>query len=83
MTDRPILIRHRDDTPWWESPLPWRLHWCRPQTVAIDSLSDGTELLVERCPCGAARLDFGHWINRNETRNNRRNRRRLTKRDRR
>jgi hypothetical protein len=60
-------LRHFDGVPWWEAPIPRRVHRCRPQTrgtIGGDS--------VERCACGAIRQPgWSSWINRNERRQGR------------
>lgn len=46
---------------WWhKAPLPRRWHRCTPQTRATLN-----GLRVERCACGATRLDGHAWIERN------------------
>lgn len=46
---------------WWhKAPLPPRLHRCTPQSRAVIS-----DRKVERCACGATRLDDGAWFERN------------------
>ena len=50
-----------DDVPWWDAPVPRRWHRCRVQTTgATERL-----VLVDRCACGAIRLDSHYWMNRN------------------
>lgn len=58
-------IAHLDGIPWFKAPLPRRWHRCRPQTGGwFDELT-----FIERCACGAARLDAtGEWSRRNERR---------------
>jgi hypothetical protein len=46
---------------WWEAPLPPRKHKCTPQTTGWTS----GFTLVERCACGAIRLDRRSWRERN------------------
>jgi len=60
-------ILHLDGVPWWEAPLPRRWHRCRVQTSGL--LHPGE--LVERCACGAFRLNGRYWIDRNERRKSR------------
>lgn len=57
---------HRDGIPWYDAPVPRRWHRCWPQTTG----STRTIARVERCACGATRLDGpGHpWIDRNSRR---------------
>ena len=53
-----------NDVPWHDAPLPRRLHRCRTQTSGLMGLT-----LVERCACGAIRLDGrGPWADRNTRR---------------
>lgn len=52
MTD----IEHRDGLPWFEAPLPPRIHRCSTQTSGWVGLH-----LVVRCACGAIRRDSDRW----------------------
>lgn len=62
--ERRINMTHRDDIPWWKAPKPRRWHRCSPQTTAFPDFRK-----VERCTCGAIRLDgIGPWIERNSRR---------------
>jgi len=57
-----IEMTHRDDVPWWEAPIPRRLHRCSAQTTGWRNILD----LVERCACGGIRFDgHGRWLDRN------------------
>lgn len=57
-------ITHVDRVPWWEAPLPSRWHRCWPQTTGRDH-----GFGIERCPCGAARIEgFNQWLARNSRR---------------
>lgn len=59
-----MLLSHLNGVPWHEAPLPRRLHRCWPQTRVFLHLRR-----VDRCACGATRLDdHGLWIDKNETR---------------
>lgn len=53
---RPRIARldNLDDIGWWQAPIPPRNHTCWAQTTAYDVL--GLKI-VERCACGAIRLD--------------------------
>lgn len=62
-TDGPD-VRHRGGVWWHEAPLPRRWHRCRPQTVGWVNLFTW----VERCACGAIKVDNGVWHNKNQTR---------------
>lgn len=55
---------HLDGVKWFEAPVPRRWHRCTPQTRAWIGLFTR----VERCACGAIRIDEGFWHNKNETR---------------
>jgi hypothetical protein len=66
--DRSVEMEHRDGLSWWEAPVPRRLHRCKPQTRGY--LNWFT--FVERCACGAIRMDGSHWMDRNSTRKRRR-----------
>lgn len=60
------MIRHEDGYTWWSSaPLPPEDHVCKPWTI----LFDNGQIAVERCPCGAIRLDAGgRWMEVNSRR---------------
>jgi ribosomal protein S27AE len=56
---------------WNDSEPPWSLHRCRPQTRGWMNANS-----VERCRCGATRLDGNSpWLERNQTRQHRKRRR--------
>lgn len=56
-----VLAPHsRDGVPYFQAPLPRRWHRCEPWTSM--RLDTG---LVERCACGAIRLDGDGWLERN------------------
>lgn len=59
-----IDIQHVDGVAWYDAPLPPRLHRCQTQT------SGWLRILtkVERCACGAMRVDGNGWANKNERR---------------
>ena len=61
--------QHRNGIPWYAAPLPRRWHRCAPWTTG----STQGLALVERCACGATRLDGeGHpWMERNSRRSER------------
>jgi hypothetical protein len=50
-----------DGVPWYEAPIPKRLHRCWPQTKGRYNYLT----LVERCACGSIRRPDGPWIERN------------------
>jgi hypothetical protein len=56
-------LTHADDVPWWLAKVPATRHRCKPQ-------SDGWRGVehIERCACGAVRVNDGTWINRNARR---------------
>lgn len=58
--------QHRDGIPWHNAPIPHRWHRCKTWTTG----STRNLALVERCACGAIRLDGeGHpWMDRNSRR---------------
>jgi len=58
--DGSFEVTHRDGVPWFEAPLPPRKHECFAQTEGWS----GWVNRVERCPCGAIRLDGrrGVWV---------------------
>lgn len=69
-----VPVTHIHDMPWDLLPAPWRRHRCWPQSWG----SIGPFRLVQRCPCGATRLDEdGPWLGRNLRRPTFRDRRRL------
>lgn len=55
-----LSVEHLDGVPWYEAPIPSRLHHCWAQTRALD---EGVR--IERCPCAAIRLDGDGWVERN------------------
>jgi hypothetical protein len=58
------FVWNENDVEWWKAPLPRWWHRCKPQTTGVIS-----ESLVERCACGAIRLDgSGFWGERNSRR---------------
>lgn len=61
--DQNIYSEHKDGISWSESVLPFRLHRCRVQTSGWIS-----DHLVDRCSCGALRIDMGHWNFKNNRR---------------
>lgn len=58
-----IELFHLHGVPWFEAQTPSRFHRCTAQTRAWDVLT-----LIERCACGAIRLDSHGWIDRNQSR---------------
>ena len=59
-----VEISHLEGVPWWEAPRPRRWHFCRAQTLGwIDYFTR-----VERCACGATRLNGRGWFERNSRR---------------
>lgn len=59
---------HLDGVPYWEAPVPRRLHLCTAQTRGWC----GYFTLVERCACGGTRRNgTGRWIERNSERKGR------------
>lgn len=76
--DSGCYIESRGGVPWFDAPLPRRLHRCDPQTRGC--ADDG--VVVERCACGATRLlgRRGPWIGKNETRKGPRSRLTLARR---
>jgi hypothetical protein len=61
------MIQHANAVTWAEAPIPRRLHRCRRQTVGVVRFFT----LIERCACGAARIDGGPWIEKNSRRKGR------------
>jgi hypothetical protein len=56
-TGQPVEVRHRNNLPWYDAPLPRRWHRCRPQTDGWLNLTR-----VQRCACGAIRDVYrGRW----------------------
>jgi hypothetical protein len=68
------MLMHRNGIPWWEAPLPRRLHRCTPWTTgSLEQLTILTiparTAVVSRCACGAVRVAGDHrWQQRNERR---------------
>lgn len=57
------VLEHKDGVPWHKAPLPYPWHKCQPQTWGWSNFD-----YVERCACGAIRLDRGIWLEKNATR---------------
>jgi hypothetical protein len=55
-----LIIHDKDGVPWHDAPRPLRLHFCKAWTYGWDG-----PLYVERCSCGAIRLDRHIWMERN------------------
>jgi hypothetical protein len=49
---------------WLHAPLPRRRHHCTTQTRGVTNWFTG----IQRCACGAMRVNNGHWTGRNERR---------------
>lgn len=58
----------RGGVSWHEAPIPSRWHRCQVQTYGYLNWFE----LVERCACGAIRMDGRSWLSRNERRKSRR-----------
>lgn len=58
-----INSEHREGIMWHEAVLPFRLHRCRAQSSGWVN-----DYLVDRCSCGALRVDLQHWNFKNERR---------------
>lgn len=59
-----VPFTHEDTIPWDRMRLPRRFHRCWVQSWG----SCGPFEMVERCPCGATRLDGGPWLHKNSRR---------------
>ena len=58
-------VEDLDGVSWHKAPVPRRFHCCRPQTRGR---LESEFRLVERCACGATRLDgSGPWMSRRRT----------------
>jgi hypothetical protein len=75
-------IEHLDGVPWYEAGVPGRWHRCKPRTRGLlhrpvtRRASEPALDYVERCACGATRLDrVSPWMEKNQTRKARRRRR--------
>jgi hypothetical protein len=55
-----LELVHANGVPWWEAKVPHRWHRCRVQTSGVHRF-----VQVERCACGAIRLDGRVWLERN------------------
>lgn len=62
-----LRIENLNGVPWHKAPLPRRWHRCQAQTRGWDMLT-----YIERCACGAIRLNGRGWLDRNSTRRSRR-----------
>lgn len=58
----PTEVTHLNGVPWYEAPLPPRIHACYAQTRGWVNYFDR----IDRCACGAVRRDRGRWMNVNE-----------------
>lgn len=56
-----VKIEHLNGVSWIRALKPRRWHRCKPQTRG----ATGTINLIERCACGAIRLDGRYWFERN------------------
>jgi len=57
-------VEHRGGVQWWQAPPPRRRHRCRAQTRGTVAGLD-----IERCRCGATRLEGDWpWFERNQRR---------------
>lgn len=61
--------QHRNGVWWYDAPLPRRWHRCKPWSTG----STQSFALVERCACGAIRLngESRPWMDRNSRRDRR------------
>jgi hypothetical protein len=60
-------VRHQQGIEWFDAPIPRRWHRCRTWSRGVVN-----GRLVERCACGAIRLDgYGGWMDRNDRRKKR------------
>jgi hypothetical protein len=57
-------MEHRGGVSWMTAPVPHRLHLCAAQTRGVMQWFT----CVERCACGAMRMDGRRWTGRNERR---------------
>jgi hypothetical protein len=55
-----IEMEHVGGVAWWKAPVPRRWHRCRAQTRGRRCFDE-----IERCACGAIRLNGGVWLERN------------------
>jgi hypothetical protein len=63
-----VEIRHHNDIPWYDAPIPRRWHKCKPQTWGWIEFT-----YVERCACGAINMPtiadpHPYWLDRNSRR---------------
>lgn len=61
-------MHHLDGVPWNEAPMPPWLHRCKVQTYGYT----GYFTLIERCACGAIRMNGLGWHRKNERRKGKR-----------
>lgn len=63
--DGSVEVRNLDGVSWYEAPLPSRWHRCRAQTKGLTNYFTQ----VQRCACGAIRMDsYRRWLDRNSRR---------------
>lgn len=60
------MVHDTNGVSWHEAPLPWRWHRCQAWTLAVVTSDDDESLtFIDRCRCGAIRINNGDWFNRN------------------
>lgn len=57
-----VRIENLNAVQWWRAPKPGRWHLCRTQTRGY---LPHLFMAIERCACGAIKLNGGRWKNRN------------------
>lgn len=62
--DRWPHVEHRYGVPWMGMTAPPSRHWCRPWTRSGHPHRE----YIERCRCGATRIDSGDWTRKNRRR---------------
>jgi len=55
-------IEHLDSIPWSKAPVPKKRHKCKAQTRGINR---DTFAEIQRCACGAVKINDYNWIERN------------------
>lgn len=59
-----LHVEHLDGTAWNEAPVPWRWHFCYPQTTM--TIGPYSFVAIYRCRCGGiSESPNGPWSNRN------------------
>lgn len=62
--DYGLSVRNLDGVPWYDAPVPRRLHRCFAQTIGNESDLIGVVRTIERCACGSISIVDWRDLNR-------------------